>query len=259
MAEGLETHGPYSNSAAYFGAIADAAIGKLESDAGVSWAALGAFVFRDIVRSTTLYADGDGRFPLNHMDLGTQNILVDDELNFLAIIDWEFAQTAPWAVNHYPMPFPLLKSDGEIRDILRDPEHLAHRNVSRQESARKLYVQGFRDAEAGLRGRGGCSRARLRASWTVPRRGCMRVSQVLGGCWRRMRVWYGRWCGLRLTLTVSGRRSICVRQGTRQRQPALASYRFRCTEYYSSCAFLWGSIAIQLTIGVLGTLDMLKY
>ncbi|GKU11974.1 unnamed protein product, partial [Fusarium langsethiae] len=30
------------------------------------------------------------------MDLGTQNVLVDDDLNFLAVIDWEFAQTAPW-------------------------------------------------------------------------------------------------------------------------------------------------------------------
>jgi aminoglycoside phosphotransferase (APT) family kinase protein len=35
------------------------------------------------------------QFPLSHMDLGTQNIIVDNDFNFLAIIDWEFAQTAP--------------------------------------------------------------------------------------------------------------------------------------------------------------------
>lgn len=69
------------------------------------------------------------QFPLNHMDLGTQNILVDDTFNFVAIIDWEFAQTAPWQVNRYPMPLPLLGLDTE--DILRDPSHLAYRNVLR--------------------------------------------------------------------------------------------------------------------------------
>lgn len=88
VVEGLKDHGPFLNSAAYFGAIADAAIGKLQpSDSGVSWAALGAFVFQDIVQAAGLYADGDKRFPLNHMDLGTQNILVHDGFNFLAIID----------------------------------------------------------------------------------------------------------------------------------------------------------------------------
>lgn len=61
------------------------------------------------------------------MDLGTQNILIDEAFNFLAIIDWEFAQTAPWQVNHYPMPFPLTSSD--IDDILKDPEHMAFGNV----------------------------------------------------------------------------------------------------------------------------------
>jgi hypothetical protein len=57
------------------------------------------------------------------MDLGTQNILVDDRFNFRAIIDWEFAQTAPWQVNHYPMTFPLLESDTKIQGILQDPNH----------------------------------------------------------------------------------------------------------------------------------------
>jgi hypothetical protein len=85
------------------------------------------------------------------MDLGTQNILVDDKFDFQAIIDWEFAQTAPWQANHYPMPFPLLDSDEEIKDILRDPSHLAYKNVSRQESARKMYVDKFRTAEDELR------------------------------------------------------------------------------------------------------------
>lgn len=88
------------------------------------------------------------------MDMGTQNILVDGDFNFLAIIDWEFAQAAPWEVNHYPMPFPLVFSDEKIQAILKDSDSIAHRNVSCQVLARKLYQQKFRDAEQALERRG---------------------------------------------------------------------------------------------------------
>lgn len=128
----------------------------MESNGDVPFAMLSAFVFDDIVRNTSLFEDSDTarRFPLNHMDLGTQNILVDARFNFLAIIDWEFAQTVPWQVNHYPMPFPLQESDEEITSILQDPDHPAHRNVTRQDSARRLYANKFREAEAELRKQG---------------------------------------------------------------------------------------------------------
>lgn len=60
------------------------------------------FVSADIVRDTELFRNADASslssftgFPPNHTDLGTQNILVDEDFNFLAGIDWEFAQTAP--------------------------------------------------------------------------------------------------------------------------------------------------------------------
>ncbi|KAK0656773.1 hypothetical protein B0T16DRAFT_425256 [Cercophora newfieldiana] len=94
LAEGLRCHGPFSN----------VVISKLDLiDTGLnngvlSFTTFSAFVFRDI------------------------NILVDDRFNFRAIIDWEFAQTAPWQVNHYLMPFPLLE----------------------------LYTKKFRDAEVEL-------------------------------------------------------------------------------------------------------------
>ncbi|KAK8149917.1 hypothetical protein G3M48_005009 [Beauveria asiatica] len=157
-AEGLRDEGPFSSAGEYFTTIGDAAISKLDlsntalQGSPMSFSRLGAFVFRDIIHNTALFEDSDtdGRFPLNHMDLGTQNILIDNNFNFLAIIDWEFAQTAPWQVNHYPMPFPLLGSEAEIEGILQDPNHLAHRNVLRQESARRMYTQKFRDAEMEL-------------------------------------------------------------------------------------------------------------
>ena len=138
----LRDTGPFSRAVTYFTAVANPAAGGLDSSVR-----LGALVFRDILDKTTLFGDMSTveQFPLNHMDLGTQNILVDDTFNFVAIIDWEFAQTAPWQVNHYPMPFPLLGLDTE--DILRDPSHLAYRNVLRQDVSRRIYRQKFQEAE----------------------------------------------------------------------------------------------------------------
>lgn len=141
----LRDAGPFSKAVEYFGAVANAAAGKPDSSVR-----LGALVFRDSLDKTTLFGDMDTieQFPLNHMDLGTQNIFVDDQFNFLAIIDWEFAQTAPWQVNHYPMPFPLLASDTE--GILIDTSHLAYENVSREDVSRRIYRQRFQEAEKKL-------------------------------------------------------------------------------------------------------------
>lgn len=47
------------------------------------------------------------------MDMGTQILLVDDEFNVIAVIDWEFAQSAPLDVNNFLMPFPLNIGDSE--------------------------------------------------------------------------------------------------------------------------------------------------
>ncbi|KAK4121074.1 hypothetical protein N657DRAFT_636113 [Parathielavia appendiculata] len=152
----------FSNIAEHFTAVGEAALSKLnlhagDTDGGTQFLPqLGALVFLDIFRNTPLFADDcpKAAFPLNHMDLGTQNILIDDAFNFLAIIDWELAQTGPWRVNHYPMPFPLLWSDQDINSILGNPDHIAHGNVSRQAAARKMYAQEFWEVEEGLREEG---------------------------------------------------------------------------------------------------------
>lgn len=138
--------GPFSRAFDYFTALGNAAANNTTTR-------LGAFVFLDIVETTDLFGRSvtEEFFPFNHMDLGTQNILVDEHFNFVAIIDWEFAQTAPWQVIHYPMPFPLLSP---TEDILHDPNHIAYNNVCRQDAAQKIYVQKFRDAERELEGKG---------------------------------------------------------------------------------------------------------
>lgn len=147
--EELRDAGPFSTSVEYFIAVADAAVGRLSRLYGDFTASFGAVVFLDILRKTSLFGDMDSveRFPLNH--IGTQNVIVDDEFNFIAVIDWGFTQTAPWQVNHYPMPFPLLRSK-DTDDILGDPSHLARENVLRQDRSRRIYRQKFREAERKL-------------------------------------------------------------------------------------------------------------
>ncbi|KAK7923671.1 hypothetical protein PG985_007742 [Apiospora marii] len=157
-AEGLVQQGPFVSSAEYFTAMGDAALRRVRNrnqDRDRSpFDELGPLVFLDVVNRSGLFDAGPEQYPLNHMDLGLQNIIVDDNYNFLAVIDWEFAQTAPWQVNYYPFPFPLLWSDEKTQAALDDPAHLAHWNASRQHAAQQLYSQKFRAAEDVLRTEG---------------------------------------------------------------------------------------------------------
>ncbi|CAI6336591.1 unnamed protein product [Periconia digitata] len=141
------------------------------------------FVFCDIVASTELFKDKETSFHLNHMDMGTQNILVDDEFNFLAVIDWEFAQSAPVQVNHFPMPFPLISSEASIQKILQDTEHLAFRNVSRQTAAQQLYWQKFQDAERNLAEQGRPVIPSISERLRGPASRIYAILEKLGGFW----------------------------------------------------------------------------
>ncbi|KAF2805991.1 uncharacterized protein BDZ99DRAFT_466286 [Mytilinidion resinicola] len=169
VAEGLQTAGPFLSSHDYFKAVGDAkhlqACKNYEADADDDddddddadiFTVLGPFIFRDIVQRTDLFKGpgNTGPFHFNHMDMGTQNILVDDAFNFLAIIDWEFAQSVPAEVNHYPMPFPLISSDAEIEHILSNPDSVTYRNVQRHVKAREIYQRSFSAAEQALAGKG---------------------------------------------------------------------------------------------------------
>ncbi|KAL7938649.1 hypothetical protein V8C35DRAFT_328649 [Trichoderma chlorosporum] len=159
--ENLPNAGPFQSGWDYFIAVAEGlvnyAIQKKRSNTGDAYSRfsiLGLLIFRNIVRDTEIFKSSQGPFHLNHMDMGMQNILVDEDYNFVAIIDWEFAQSAPWEVNHYPMPIPLISSDRETAVFLHDPKHMAHRNTSRQVGARLLYRQQFEEAEQALEQRG---------------------------------------------------------------------------------------------------------
>lgn len=163
IAEDLIDVGSFTEAWDYFAAVAEAKFGRawknnVADDDNSSFNRLSPFVLKDMVNNTTILKTGGGAFHLDHMDMGTQNILVDQRFNFLAIIDWELAQTAPWEVIHYPMPFPLVLADAKTNCILQNPDHITHRNVSRQFTARRIYRQKFRDAERALEIRGRSSR-----------------------------------------------------------------------------------------------------
>jgi aminoglycoside phosphotransferase (APT) family kinase protein len=85
------------------------------------------------------------------MDLGTQNFLVDDEYNIVAIIDWEMAQTAPWDANYYQWPFPPSADEHEDSIALGDPTHPAHENVTKICHLQEVYRRKFAQAEAKLK------------------------------------------------------------------------------------------------------------
>jgi hypothetical protein len=151
--DGLPSAGPFSSAQEYLAAVAESRLSQaLQNSETTPFTRLGLFTFLDIVRKTHTFTanHNNGPFRLSHMDMGIQNLLVDDDFNIIAVIDWEMTQSAPWDVFHHPMPFPLLMPDEQIGKILADPEHLAHRNTLRQAKIREMYRAKFAEAEAAL-------------------------------------------------------------------------------------------------------------
>lgn len=146
--DGLKDPGPFLDSLSYFKEVAKARYTRACQNEESFGTKLACMTFIDVVDNTAFFTSNpeDG-FSLNHMDMGPQNILVDESFKLLAVIDWEFAQTAPWQVNHYPVPFSLMSSDAELEEILRDPDHIAYGNISRKVATQKMYQEKMKQAE----------------------------------------------------------------------------------------------------------------
>lgn len=126
-----------------------------DADADARYHRLGPFLHLDIIRRSALFrAHRAGPFPLLHMDIGTQNLLVDAEYNIVGVVDWEMAQTAPWAAHHYQYPFPPADDPADMAAALGDPDHPAHVGYSRIHALQRLYCCKFAEAEAALREEG---------------------------------------------------------------------------------------------------------
>ncbi|KAF2013272.1 hypothetical protein BU24DRAFT_442411 [Aaosphaeria arxii CBS 175.79] len=210
VAENFSSGGPFATSQQYFAAVGEARYTSARKDISEAgelgesdrFCVLGAFIFCDIVFNTELFKDRMSSFHLNHMDMGTQNILVDDDFNFLAIIDWEFAQTAPVQVNHFPK-------------ILQDPDHIAFRNVSRQTAAQKLYQQKFQDAEQSLARKGRPVIPSIADGLQGPASRIYAILEKLGGSGEPLRSLHMRSYGSLLDLKARrrGGEEICRRDG----------------------------------------------
>lgn len=196
--EGLPRPGPFVDAPAYFCAVARgrlASFQKTRSESNhneelyghLTWCELGILAFIDIVQSTDMFRNegSNGPFHFNHMDLSPQNILVDENFDLLAVIDWEFAQTAPWEVNHYPMPFPLTRSPAEEASILADEQHLAYSATRRQHLTRKLYRESFLDIEQRLKSAGRALARSIAETLDSP-------SARIFGCFEKLVVFVGQ-------------------------------------------------------------------
>ncbi|MCJ1356369.1 MAG: hypothetical protein MMC33_006364 [Icmadophila ericetorum] len=128
VGEGFSTGGPFGKAKEYFKVLAEAR-------------------YRDCVIRLSSKMSAHS---LSVTWTWEHNIIVDDDFNFLAVIDWELAQAVPWEANHYPMPFPLIQTDTTVNKIMQDSTHLAQEDTTSQGVARKLYRQKFRNAEQAL-------------------------------------------------------------------------------------------------------------
>jgi hypothetical protein len=114
---------------------------------------LGPFVQMDIIRNSSVFKDYQhGPFPLNHMDMGTQNLPVDEGFNIVSVIDWEMVNTSPWEANYFPMPFPPDYSGDP--DVLKDPNHIAYKAILKQTASQSLFLRGLESAEGRLKALG---------------------------------------------------------------------------------------------------------
>jgi hypothetical protein len=81
VAKGLLDEGPFKEAWDYFAAVAEAKFcqackNNVANNGGNIFTRLGPFVFKDIVHNTALFNTGGGQFHLDHMDMGTHNILI---------------------------------------------------------------------------------------------------------------------------------------------------------------------------------------
>ena len=95
--------------------------------------------------AATIPVRNHGPFPLIHSDFALWNVVVDDNYKVLGVIEWEYAQSGPWEMVHFPtcfMPAPVPMGPSEWSDDAGTPDWL---KVSFREM--EGYVDVVRQAE----------------------------------------------------------------------------------------------------------------
>nr|POE93277.1 hypothetical protein CFP56_19289 [Quercus suber] len=155
--DGLTAPGPFKDAIHYYTAVIDGKIRSLRNKNAHRSIQLAHYVYRDIVQNSVVFKEShEPPFHFNHMDLGAHNILVDGNYSIIAVIDWEFAQSAPWQEHTYPKLFAPLANvfEESNKAILCDPAHVDYRSASLQEATRQRFRKGFDNAERELRTQG---------------------------------------------------------------------------------------------------------
>ena len=88
--------------------------------------------------ASKITAGDQGPFPLFHVDLGHNNIVVDDNYNVIGVIDWEHTCSVPWELIYFPwslstVPAPMALDSYDERGVPKD------RNTSTMIRAEKLH------------------------------------------------------------------------------------------------------------------------
>lgn len=97
--------------------------------------------------ASRLCARDAGPFPLIHPDFGHNNIIVDDEYNVLGVIDWEGAQTVPWAAINFPLTLSAVPKAADA-PWCYDADGQPKDPKSRERAADRVrYVAAVREAE----------------------------------------------------------------------------------------------------------------
>ena len=129
--------GPFSSSIEYFYALRKGHNRTIQAEhAGDKEWMTSAWVLEQALPSMVVEEFIHGPFPLCHMDLHYNNILIDDEFNITGIIDWSDSQTVP------------------LERFLISPEFATFPGLSVEENApivafRKKFAAALRDRERG--------------------------------------------------------------------------------------------------------------
>jgi hypothetical protein len=150
--------GPFNTSRSYFRALRQSlnkAV-RVEHSDDEDWPkwSKACRVLTDAISSLVISKYERGHFPLHHLDLHYNNILLDDEFNITGILDWSAAQTVP------------------VEQFLVSPEFITLPGLSEEGNRpiiefRAIFIKAWREIETGPLPTSLLAISDV-ASWTIP-------------------------------------------------------------------------------------------
>lgn len=142
--------GPFETAADFFAQWATGAVFPLSKDQVKQrtppeyleevWESLTGFPLQ-VAKFAKSYNFREGPFPVIHGDLYRSNILLDDDCNVEAIIDWEDAIVAPWELVEY------IKDLGVVPAAMNGTSYQEPPSVRERRDKQKKYVGYVKEIE----------------------------------------------------------------------------------------------------------------